>query len=93
MALPPDPDTFVPSTPMPTTATLVKNVLSSALMILGALGVPVGSYSDSTLMIVASALVTAAGAAWSLWERFAAARKDHAGSVRSAQIERPVKAT
>jgi hypothetical protein len=42
------------------------------------------------LLTIASSLVGIATIAWSLYQKFQAQRKDHAGSVMSADLHRPV---
>lgn len=70
-------DNLVPSTPDPATVTLVMALIRSILQLLGGIGVGVGLVlSDAQLMLISGALVAAFTAGWSLYQKFAAARRE-----------------
>lgn len=81
----------VPSTPSPATVVLVASLIRDALKLAAGAGLAVGVYSDSTVTMVASALVGGASVAWALWQKFEAARAAHSAAVASAVAGRPVK--
>jgi len=81
---------ITPSTPDPAITSLVFTLIRTVLAFLSGLGVVVGSYSDSSLMIIAGAVVTAATAAWGLWDKIRAARANHRNSVASVIAGKPV---
>lgn len=84
---------LAPSTPDPSTTTLILALLRAGLTIAGAVGVTTPAWlTDSALTTIAGALALIAGVVWSLVEKFRAARRDHANSVASAQAGRPVQA-
>lgn len=91
MTIQPDPVPLVPSTPNPQTTALVAALLRHILTILSGFGLTVGVYNDSTLTVIAGALVSVATISWSIYQKVQAARKDNAGSVRSAELGKPVK--
>jgi hypothetical protein len=81
----------VPSSPDPATVTLVAALLRHLLTLLSGVGFLGGLViNDGMLLTIASSLVGIATIAWSLFEKFQAKRKDHAGSVMSADLHRPV---
>lgn len=75
---------FVPSSPDPQTTALVAALIRHALTIAAGFGLAVGTYSDSTITMVAGALVGIGAIGWSLYQKYAAAKLDHLGSSRSA---------
>jgi hypothetical protein len=75
---------FEPSAPNPEITTLVAALVRHLLTIGATLGVVHGVYSDSTVSIIAGALVGIGMVGWSLYQKVAAKRADHAGSVASA---------
>jgi hypothetical protein len=95
-ATPPPVDTALASyqisTPDPAMVTLVAALIRHLLTIASGAGFAVGVHSDSTIAMAASGIVGAAAVGWSIVQKIRAARADHAGSVRSAQIAQPVKA-
>lgn len=84
---------FIPSTPDPDLTTLIASLLRHVLTILGTIGAVHGTYSDSTIQIVAGALAAIVALLWSYYQKRQAAKLDHDGSVRSAQTGAAVKAT
>jgi hypothetical protein len=78
-------DDVVPSTPDPAVETLVAALIRHILTILATLGVVHGTISDSTISIIAGAVVGIGMVVWSLYQKFAAKRADHTGSVISAR--------
>ena len=84
---------YAPSTPDPETTTLVYALLRHVLTILATVGVLHGTYSDSTVQIVAGAMAGIGAIFWSIYQKWQAARLDHEGSVRSVAINAPVRAS
>lgn len=82
--------TTVPSTPDPAIVTLVAALVRHLMTVLATLGVIQGVASDSSIMLVASALVGIAMAGWSIYQKIRAKEKDHEGNVLSAQAGKPV---
>jgi hypothetical protein len=81
----------VPSSPDPATVTLVAALLRHILTLLSGAGFLGGLViNDGALLTIASSLVGFAMIAWSLYQKFQAKSKDHAGSVMSADLHRPV---
>jgi hypothetical protein len=87
-----DPPT-IPSTPSPELSALVASLVRHVLTFLSGVGVIGGVYSDSTITLLASALIGVAMAGWALYQKIQAARKDHIASVISAETGTPVKVT
>jgi hypothetical protein len=85
-----DPQT-VPSTPSPEITALIATLIRHILTFLSGVGVIDGVYSDSTITLLASALIGVAMAGWALYQKVRAARKDHIASVISAETGTPVK--
>lgn len=82
----------VASSPLPTMQVLLYTLLRAILVILGALGIGIGAnLNDGTLMVIAGALATILGVAWSIYQKVSAARTQHAVAVASAQAGAPVK--
>lgn len=73
-----------PSSPDPDTVTLVCAVIRALLQLASGLGLAVGTYSDSTVTLIASAIVAIGTVAWSLYQKIRAKQKDHLGSVATA---------
>lgn len=89
----PPPQT-VPSTPDPAVTAIVYSIIRSVLAIASGLGIGLGAFGhlpDSALMIVAGGVAGIIVGAWSLYEKFQAAKQAHANSVQSANIGAPVK--
>jgi hypothetical protein len=80
----------VPSTSAPTTTALVLSALRSLLMLGSSLGIYHGAVDDATLTMWASVIVALGTAAWSLVDKFQAARKQHAAAVASAGARKAV---
>jgi hypothetical protein len=85
-----DPKT-VPSTPSPEVTTLVASLIRLILMVLSTLGFAGGVVSDSTITLLASALVGIATFGWEIYQEIQAARKGHVASIISAETGTPVK--
>jgi F0F1-type ATP synthase membrane subunit c/vacuolar-type H+-ATPase subunit K len=81
--------TFQESTPDAAMTAMLAGLLRHVLTLLAGLGIGVGSYSDSTLMIIAGALVGIATAVWSIYQKILAARAADAAAVRSADTGKP----
>ena len=88
----------IPSTPNPVWTTLVGTGVRGILQFISA-GMAIFGTTCSFCNPSASAVATFAGSAvflgtfaWSFWQKFASARKDHAGSVASANAGVPLKA-
>jgi hypothetical protein len=81
----------VPSTPAPEITALVAALIRHVMSFLSGVGVIDAVYSDSTITLLASALVGIAMAVWSLYQKIQAAKKDHVASVISAETGMPVK--
>lgn len=81
----PLPQTAEPSTPDPATVALVAALLRHLLTIAAGLGIGVGTYSDSTLTVIAGALCGVAGIVWSFYQKYSAARAAHRRAVMSAK--------
>jgi hypothetical protein len=80
-----------PSTPSPTITALVFSLLRSILMLAAALGIYHGAtVDDGTLMLISGGIVAVATAAWSLYDKLQAARKQHAAALASALAGRAV---
>ena len=80
-----------PSTPNPATVTLVVDALRGVLLLLSGAGVTTGTtITDSQLLTTASGLVGLFTIVWSLWQQIQMKRRDHEGSVISAEIGKPV---
>jgi hypothetical protein len=80
-----------PSTPSPEVTALVASLIRLILMVVSTLGFAGGVVSDSTITLLASALVGIATIVWALYQEFQRARKDHIGSVISAETGTPVR--
>jgi len=86
-----DGTTTVTSTPDPTIQTLIYTLIRAIMQILGAFGVTWAStVSGATWEMVAGALAMIIATAWSVWQKVQQAQLNHAGSVASAAIGRPV---
>lgn len=83
----------VPSTPDPAIATLLATLLRYLLTAASAAGIYHGAIGDSTLSIIAGALVGAGTAAWAIWERFRIAQHTHEVAKASAVAGIPVQPT
>ena len=84
---------YVPSTPDPEVTVLAAALIRHVITFLSAIGLLHGVYSDSMIQILAGAVLGIAMTGWSLWQKYQAARKDHAGSARSATTGNAVRAT
>jgi hypothetical protein len=85
MSVPAPASAFEPSSPDPQIVTLVASLIRHVLTALAGAGIIASvTVSDSSLMLISSAIVGAGTVAWSLWQKLQAARHDHAGSVASA---------
>jgi ABC-type nickel/cobalt efflux system permease component RcnA len=80
----------VPSTPDPQLVALVLGVLRAFLPLLAALGVHVTT-NDANLTILSGVIVGAGTAVWSIWQKYQDQRRDHAGSVASAEAHVPLR--
>lgn len=83
-----------PSSPDPATVTLVAALLRHLLTLLSGAGFLGGLViNDGMLLTIASSLVGVAAIIWSLWEKFRQQKRDHIGSVMSAEMRAPVQPT
>jgi hypothetical protein len=84
----------VPSSPTPDITALVGGAVRAVLALLAGMGlISAGSplLVDSTVQLIASALVAVGTLAWSLWVKVQAARRLHASVVQSAATGIPSK--
>ena len=81
---------MVPSSPDPTLTALVLILIRYVLAGLSALGIVHGIASDAILEPLAAAVVGAGTVIWAIVEKIREKRRDHAGSVASAQRGTPV---
>lgn len=81
-----------PSTPDVSTQTLIYTLLRALLNLLGAFGISFTALADANVLwAVAGAVSVIVSVGWSLWQKFQAARADHANSVASANAGQPLK--
>jgi hypothetical protein len=80
----------IDSSPDPAVVSQVAVILRHLITAASTFGLLHGTYSDSTIMIVASGLVLVGNAAYALYDLYKKKRIDHAGSVLSARLGRPV---
>jgi hypothetical protein len=73
-------------TPDPIIVAAVAGILRHILTLLSGFGLAIGTYSDSTLMVIASAIVGIVVAGWSLWQKIQARRVSRESSIASATL-------
>ena len=85
--------TVIPSTPDPGYTQIVLGLVRGVLQILSGFGFTWAlTVSGSQQTMIATGLVMLGTLGWSAWQKIAAARKAHVGSVQSAAAGAPVQA-
>lgn len=84
---------YVPATDDVALRLQVAAVIRDILTVLATLGVVHGAVSDSVVSILAGVVIEIGSLGWALWERAQQAKKDRAGSVQSAALKIPVRAS
>lgn len=75
----------VASTPNPQITVLVMALLRALIIIAGAVGLTIGTYTDAQLAPLAGAISLIVGLSWTAYEQFRQARIRHATAVASAR--------
>jgi len=81
-----------PATPYASLEVLIYALVRSGILVACGVGLAVPAFmiDGPALYAVIGALVSGGTAAWSIWQKIQAARKDFAGSVQSAKTGLPV---